>query len=70
MNLPLPPEVTETTPARFCKKDPDIVVSCEAIPVPDKHRSGCSQPSIGQSTGFPMKELERVSKKLKRFAAP
>ena len=29
--------------ARFCWQDPDIAVSCEAMPVPGKHRSGCSQ---------------------------
>jgi hypothetical protein len=35
-----------------------------------KYRSGCSQLSIGQSTGSPMKELEKVPKELKGFAAP
>ena len=25
-------------PARFCRKDPDIAVSCEAMPVPGKYR--------------------------------
>jgi hypothetical protein len=35
-----------------------------------KYRSGCSQPSIGVSTGFPMKELEKVPKELKGFAVP
>jgi hypothetical protein len=34
-------------PARFCRKDPDIAVSCEALPVPGKYRRGCSQSSIG-----------------------
>ena len=29
------------TPARFCWKDPDTAVSCEAMPGPRKHRSGC-----------------------------
>ena len=29
-------------PARFCQRDPDIAVSCEAMPVPGKHRSECS----------------------------
>jgi hypothetical protein len=38
--------------------------------VPDKYRSGCSWPFIGQSTGFPKKELEKVPKELKGFAAP
>jgi len=30
-------------PARFCWKDPDIAVLCEAMSVPGKYRSGCSQ---------------------------
>ena len=34
-------------PARFCCRDPDIAVSYEAMPVPGKYRSGCSQSSIG-----------------------
>ena len=29
------------------KLDPDIAVSYEAMPVPGKYRSGCSQSSIG-----------------------
>jgi hypothetical protein len=36
--------------------------------VPDKYRSGCSQPSIGLSTGSPMEELEKGLKELKKFA--
>ena len=55
-------------PERFCWQDPDIAVSCEAMPVPGKYRSGCSQSSIGLSTGSPMKELEKVPKKLKGSA--
>jgi hypothetical protein len=43
-----------------------MTVSREALSVPGKYRSGCSQPSIGQST---MKELEKVPKELKGFAA-
>jgi hypothetical protein len=39
-----------------------IAVSCEAMPVPDKYRSGCSQSSIGWNTGSPMEELEKVPK--------
>ena len=53
------------TPARFCWKDPDIAVSCEALPVPGKYRSRCSQSSIGWNTGLPMEELEKVHKELK-----
>ena len=41
-------------PARFCWKDSDIAVSCEALPVPGKYRSGCSQSSIGWNTGPPI----------------
>jgi hypothetical protein len=52
-------------PTRFCGQDPDIAVSCKAMPVPGKYRSGCSQSSIGWNTGSPMKELERLPKELK-----
>jgi hypothetical protein len=55
-------------PARFCWKDPDIAVSCEAMPVPGKHRSGYSQSAIRWNTGPPMEELEKVPKKLKGSA--
>jgi hypothetical protein len=37
-------------PARFWQ-DPDIAISCQPTPVPGKYRSGCSQSSIGWSTG-------------------
>jgi hypothetical protein len=37
--------------------------------VPGKYRSGCSQSSIEQSTASPIKELEKISKELKGFAA-
>jgi hypothetical protein len=30
-------------------QEPDIAVSCEALPGPDKYRSGCSQPFFGPS---------------------
>jgi hypothetical protein len=36
---------------------------------PDKHRSGCSEPSIGPSRGSPMEELKKGPKELKRFAS-
>jgi hypothetical protein len=52
-------------PARFCRKDPDIAVSCEAMPVSGKYRSGCSQSSIGWNTGPTMEELEKIPKELK-----
>jgi hypothetical protein len=48
-------------PARFCRNlDPDIAVSCEALPVPGNYRSGCSQSSIRWNTGPPMEKLEKV----------
>jgi hypothetical protein len=50
--------------------EPDIAVSCEAMPVPGKYRSGSSRSSIGQSPGSPVKEIEKGPKELKRFAAP
>jgi hypothetical protein len=56
------------TLARFCWKDPDIAVSCEAMPGPSKHRSGCSQSAIGWITGSLMEELEKVPKELKGSA--
>jgi hypothetical protein len=40
------------------------------MPVPDKYRSGSLQPTIGLSTGSPMKEPEKVPRELKGFAAP
>jgi hypothetical protein len=52
-------------PARFCSENRDITVSCEAMPVPGKYRSACSQSSIGWNTGPPMEELEKVPKELK-----
>ena len=55
-------------PPRFCWKDPDIPVSCEAMPVPTKHRSGSSQSAIGWNTGPPMEELEKVPKEVKGSA--
>ena len=55
-------------PARFCWKDPDIAVSCEAMPVPGKQRSGCTQSAIESNTGPPMEEIEKVPKELKGSA--
>jgi hypothetical protein len=49
---------------------PVIAASREAPPVPDKYRSGSSQPTIGLSTGSPMKELEKGSKEVKGLPAP
>ena len=40
----------------------------EAMPVPGKYRSGCSQSSIRWNTGPPMEELEKVLKELKGSA--
>jgi hypothetical protein len=56
------------TPARFCWKDPDIAVSCEALPVPGKYRSGCSQSSIGWNTA-PSKITQESTQELKGSAA-
>jgi hypothetical protein len=55
-------------PARFCWKDPDIAAACEAMPVPDKHKSGCSESAIGWNTRPPMEKLEKVPKELKGSA--
>jgi hypothetical protein len=35
--------------------------------VPDKYRGGCSQPTIGLSTKFPMEELEKGLKEPKEL---
>jgi hypothetical protein len=43
-------------------------LACEAIPVPGKYRSGCSQSFIGWNTSPPMEELEKVPKELKGSA--
>jgi hypothetical protein len=49
-------------------QDPDIALSCEAMPMPCKYRSGCSQSSIGWNTRPLKKELEKVTKELKGSA--
>ena len=49
-------------------KDPDVAVSCETMPGPSKHKSGCSQSAIRWITGPPMEELEKVPKELKGTA--
>ena len=54
--------------ARFYRKDPDVAVSCETMPGPSKHRSGCSQSANGWIIGLPMEELEKVAKELKGSA--
>jgi hypothetical protein len=46
----------------------DVAVSCETMPGPSKHRSGCSQSANGWITGLPMEELEKVAKELKGSA--
>jgi hypothetical protein len=45
-----------------------MAVSCETMPGPGKHRSGCSQSAIRWITGLPMEELEKVPKELKGSA--
>jgi hypothetical protein len=52
----------------FAPRFPEIAISCEALPVPSKYRSGCSQSSIGWNTGTPVEELEKVPKELKELA--
>jgi hypothetical protein len=55
-------------PTRICSQDPATAVSCEALLVPGKYRSGCSQLSIGWNTVSPVEELEKVPKELKGSA--
>ena len=38
-------------PTSACWQEPDTAVSWEALPVPDKYRSGCSQPSMDGAQG-------------------
>jgi hypothetical protein len=45
-----------------------LSVSYEAITVPGKYRSGCSQSSIRWNTGPPMEKLKEVPKELKGSA--
>jgi len=51
-------------------KEPDIAISWEALPEPDKYRGGCSQPIIELRTGSPLEELEKGLKELKELATP
>jgi hypothetical protein len=55
-------------PARICLQDPDIALSCEAMSMPGKYRSGCSQSFIGWNIGTLMKALKKVPKDLKGSA--
>jgi hypothetical protein len=52
-------------PTTACCSEQDTVVSREDLTLPDKYRNGCSQSSIGLSTGSPMKQLEKELKELK-----
>jgi hypothetical protein len=45
-----------------------MAVSCETMPGPGKHRSGCSQSAIEWITGPSMEELEKVPKELEGSA--
>jgi hypothetical protein len=45
-----------------------IAASYEAMPVPGKYRSGCSQASIRWNIGPPMEKLKKASKELKGSA--
>jgi hypothetical protein len=65
---------TVTKPRYYCRfqevlADRSLIyLSPEAMPEPDNYRGGCSQPTIGLSTGSPMEELEKGLKELKGFA--
>jgi hypothetical protein len=48
--------------------DPGIAVSYEAMSVPGKYRSGCSQSSIRWNTGPPIEKLEKAPKELEGSA--
>jgi hypothetical protein len=53
-----------------CWQEPDIAVSWEALPMPDKYIGGWMQPTIGLRAGSPMEEPEEGLKELKGFATP
>jgi hypothetical protein len=40
------------------------------MPEFDHYRCGCTQPTIGLTTGTPMEELGKGMKELKEFATP
>jgi hypothetical protein len=62
-------KVPQTAIIIYCSTDyPDVAVSCETMPGPSKHRSGCPQSANGWITGLPMEELEKVPKELKGSA--
>jgi hypothetical protein len=65
--LPNPDTIAHTSNI-LLKGHPDIALSCETMPGPSKHISGCSQSAIGWITGPPMEELEKVPKELKGSA--
>jgi hypothetical protein len=62
----------EIHPIHSLKTQTLLWMPTSALSLPDKYRSGGSQPSIGQSKGSPLKELEKVPKelKVKVIAAP
>ena len=64
----LPNSDTIAYASKILLSGPNIAISHEAMPVPGKYRSGCSQSSIGWNTGPPMKELEKVPNELKGSA--
>jgi hypothetical protein len=57
-------------PTSACLEKPDVALSREALPVPEKYRSGGLQQTIGLSTKSSMEELEKGPKELKEFVAP
>jgi hypothetical protein len=65
-NQPPNVDTISHTSTWYTHYDPDIALSCETMPGPSKHRSGCSQSAIGWNTGPPMEE--KVPKELKGSA--
>jgi hypothetical protein len=47
-------------PRSACWKEPDIIVSWEALPEPYKYRDRCSQTTTGLSMGSPIGVRERT----------
>jgi hypothetical protein len=52
-----------------CWWKPDMAVSWEALPEPAKYWGRCLEPTIVLNKGSQLKELEKVLKELRRFAA-
>jgi hypothetical protein len=53
-----------------CWQEPDVFVSWEALSEPEKHRGGCSQPTIELSTGYPNGGVRERTEEAERLCNP